>query len=555
MSDVIEQLTEQKLVQEIRNRQKQFESRRKPWEPDWQKIAELVQPRREALHFSGTKTPGGRSSKKRYDGTPTEALQLLADGLMGYLVSPSLQWFRLKIPQEKINNMPGVKEWLQEVEHQLYSEFARSNFYEEMHAYFLDGGSIGTATIYCEEDIGQGRIVFSTRHPREIYIAENRYGMVDTVHRKYELPIREIVKMFGEDKLDDSQLKMWKDKPDEEYELLHAIFPNEDRIYGNLSSQNKEFSSFYLFAKTGDEFLRHAGYDENPYAVWRWRKNSTEIYGRSPAHDALVDIQTLNQVRRDLLHASAMSVKPPMNIPSEMKFRVRMTPAGENFYKDAGRIISPVHTGINYPIGKEELADFRQIIKKHFRVEFFLMLAEASRQMTATEIVERQGEKAAVLGATIGRLNTECMNPIIDRVFRITSDAGRLPPVPEALLEYGGDIEIDYLGPLAQAQKRLFKTQGVMRSLEALSGVAQMMPSVLDNINQDEVARLIMDSFGMPQKAVLEQGEVDKIRQLRQQQMEKEQQMAQMVEMAKAVPNLQQASEAGSPMDKLEQEQ
>ena len=98
MSDVIEQLTEQKLVQEIRNRQKQFESRRKPWEPDWQKIAELVQPRREALHFSGTKTPGGRSSKKRYDGTPTEALQLLADGLMGYLVSPSLQWFRLKIP-------------------------------------------------------------------------------------------------------------------------------------------------------------------------------------------------------------------------------------------------------------------------------------------------------------------------------------------------------------------------------------------------------------------------------------------------------------------------
>jgi hypothetical protein len=550
-----EKLTDQELITKIRNRQKQFETIRLPWEPDWQEIAELVQPRREALHFSGTKDKGKRSSKKRYDGTPTEALQLLADGLMGYLVSPSLQWFRLKIPNEKVNDMPEVKEWLQAVERQLYSEFARSNFYEEMHAYFLDGGSIGTATIYQEEDLANAKIVFSTRHPREIYIAENRYGMVDTVHRKYDLSIREIVKQFGKDNLTETQLRMYEDKPDEEYELLHAVFPNEDTIYGNLTSKNKPFSSLYLFAKTGDDLLRQAGYDENPYAVWRWRKNSTETYGRSPAHDALVDIQALNQVRRDLLHAGNLSVNPPMNIPSEMKFHVRLTPAGENYYKDAGRLVSPVYTGINYPIGKEELADFRQIIKKHFRVEFFLMLAEAQRQMTATEIVERQGEKAAVLGATIGRLNTECMNPIIDRAYRISSTAGRTPPPPEALLQYGGDIEIDYLGPLAQAQKRLFKTQGVMRSLEAVIGVAKAMPSVLDNVDQDEVARLIMDSFGMPAKAIKEQGEVDKIRELRQQQLEKQEKMAQMAEMSKAVPNLQKASEEGSPMDRIEQQQ
>jgi len=550
-----EKLTDLEIVQKLRNRQKQFETIRLPWEPDWQTIAELVQPRREALHFAGTKDKGKRSSKQRYDGTPTEALQLLADGLMGYLVSPSLQWFRLKIPQEKLNNMPDVKEWLQAVERQLYSEFARSNFYEEMHAYFLDGGSTGTATIYQEEDIAGGKIVFSTRHPREIYIAENRYGFVDTVHRKYDLSIREIVQQFGEDSLNDTQKRMYKDKPDEEYELLHAVFPNTDRIYGDLSSKNKPFSSFYMFSKTGDELLRQSGYDENPYAVWRWRKNSTEVYGRSPAHDALVDIQALNQVRRDLLHAGNISVNPPVNIPAEQKFRVKLTPAGQNFFKDAGRVISPVFTGINYPIGKEELADFRQIIKKHFRVEFFLMLAEAQRTMTATEVVERQGEKAAVLGATIGRLNTECMNPIIDRSFRIAMNAGRLPPPPDALAEYGGDVEIDYLGPLAQAQKRLFKTQGVMRSLEAIGGVAQMMPSVLDNIDQDEVARLIMDSFGMPAKAVKDQSEVDKIRQARQEAAAQEKKMAQMAEMAKAVPNLQKATEEGSPLEKLEEQQ
>jgi hypothetical protein len=62
-----------------------------------------------------------------------------------------------------------VKQWLEEKEELIYQALAESNFYESMAEYFLDGGSIGTATVWCEEDVASGRILFSSEASRECY--------------------------------------------------------------------------------------------------------------------------------------------------------------------------------------------------------------------------------------------------------------------------------------------------------------------------------------------------------------------------------------------------
>ena len=504
------------LADLIIKRQAQLEDLRLPWERLWQDIADYVVPVRANIK---SESKGTNRATKIYDGSPLAALELFADGLHGYLVSPSIQWFRLKMADPRLNAIPEVKEWLQETEKTLYSAFQRSNFYTTMGEFFIDAGSIGTSTIYSEEywpeNTTVSKILFHTRHCAEICIAENEQGIVDTVYRKYKIQARQAAKKFGKENLSLSLQNALEKNPFTEFEFIHALFPREERQLGKLNAKNKPFASYWLQLE-GKKMVLESGYDSNPFSVWRYRKASNEVYGRSPASTALSDIIGLNLISKTLLKAAELSVEPAYNVPSELLGKVRILPRGMNYYDDEKRVISPVLSGINFPVGIDREDKKREIIQDHFKVDFFLMLSRAERQMTATEIIERQGEKAAVLGTAIGRLNYECLDPTIDRTFDIEYNAGRIDDPPDILLEQpGARIDVDYMGPLAQAQRRLFQTQGIIRSLEGLKPILDVNPDSADIVDWDDTARQVLESYGMPQKTIRSMDEVLGIREAR----------------------------------------
>lgn len=183
--------------QQIINKFKSLESNRQTWEDEYEEISDYVFPRRS--NWDNWDGEARRPGQEIYDGTPIGALNLLANGLVGYLVSPATRWFKLRLPTEEYNNLPGVRIWLERVEQILYDEFARSNFYQEVVEFFKDGGAFGTATMYIEEDLKKEVVNFSTRHPKEIFIATNRYGHVDVVFRRFLMTARQMVKQFGEE--------------------------------------------------------------------------------------------------------------------------------------------------------------------------------------------------------------------------------------------------------------------------------------------------------------------------------------------------------------------
>jgi hypothetical protein len=174
--------------------------------------------------------------------------------------------------------------------------------------------------------------------------------------------------------------------------------------------------------------------------------------------------------------------------------------------------------------------------------------------MTATEVMERQAEKAAVLGTIIGRVSSEFLDPVIDLTFDYAMKGKRLPPPPpefaKAMIQSGGRIEVDYLGPLAQAQKKFHVTQGATQSIQAIAPIMQMNPNVADLINWDQLVMEMLRSYGMPQKAVNDLRDVAKIRQQKaaqQQQMmamQQEQQLIDKYPMDKEAPQ-------GSPMEEI----
>ena len=508
-----ENMTDEDLAKKIIKRQAQLAEIRQPWEAVWQDITDYVVPIRANVTRAQDKTK--RRITKIYDGTALTALDLFADGLHGYLVSPAYQWFKLEMADRRLRGIPEVKEWLQEVEWCMYAALRRSNFYNAMSEFFRDGGSVGTAGLYSEEDIGEQKIVFTTPNPWEVCIAENKYGMVDTVFRNFKLSAKQLVERFGQDQLTDQVKNSYLNKPYTEYPVIHAVYPREARDVNKRDAKNKPFASCHVLID-GEKFLGESGYDRNPCPVWRYQKNSGEIYGASPAWFALAEIMGLNIISKSLLGATELATEPAYNVPSELQGKVRIVPRGMNYYADEKRIVSPVHTGVNFPVGIDREDKKRAIIEDHFKVGFFLMLNRADKVMTATEIIEKQGEKAAVLGTAISRLNTESLDPTMDRVFDIEYAAGRLPPVPDIILEYGdGRIETDYLGPLAQAQKRLFQSQGVVRSLEGIAPILQVNPETADVVGWDESARDILDSYGMPQKNINTRDAVTAIREAR----------------------------------------
>lgn len=218
----------------------------------------------------------------------------------------------------------------------------------------------------------------------------------------------------------------------------------------------------------------------------------------------------------------------------------------------------PLDTGLRaLPIAEQFLQRTDQAIKEHFHVEFFLMLSQAAfnkTQMTATQVIEMQGEKAAILGTRIGRLQSEFLNPIIDQVFTIEVDSGKLPDLPDILQDFSGlNLEVDYLGPLAQAQKRLFKTQSIQAALNTALPLAQAVPESMDVLDSDMTMREILTVNGLPTKCIRDEKVVIQIRQSRAQAMQSQQMDQSLLNTSKALPGMSKKPEEGSPMAALGQ--
>jgi hypothetical protein len=513
-----------------------------------------------------------------YDGTALSALNLLADGLHGYLVAPSLRWFSLTLPGKmqfartsgmrawsgkRMDEYPEVKEWLDDCADVLYSAFLRSNFYDTTPEYFRDGGSIGTVTMFIEEDLSRDRIMFSVPHFRECYISENQFGSVDTNYRVFKLTLRQLVQKFGLDqmkKADPSFDLGYKNDPYSEREVLHAVYPRSDYDRSKVNGVNKPVASLWLL-RSPLKLILESGYEDNPAVTWRWRKNNDEWYGRSPAWDAFVEIMLANQQGKSNLIAAQKMVEPPMIGPEDLRGKVNVSPKGWTWVEQG----SPAAKGemlpralmeniqLPFAVDAQDRNDGK--IKEHFHVDFFIMLSQmaySKLQITATQVIEMQGEKAAILGTRIGRLQSEFLNPTIDRVFAIEERAGRIPMPPQMIMDMGGSpIEVDYLGPLAQAQKRLFMSQGIMGGIESLAPVSKLFPEALDVINPDITARELLESRGFPAKAFRSDEEVKKIRRIREERVVADKTVGQIAGLAKVLPAAGKPIETGSPLDTL----
>jgi hypothetical protein len=559
------------LGEQIKLRQKMMEDVKNDYEDRDADVARFINPRREIIRDSQRfDNKGDRRGKGSYAGGPSSALGIWVDGMQGHMVSKSLRWFMSQLGDPRLSRDDQIQAYLQEYDEAMYGEFNRSNFYSILGEWFRDAGSVGTAPLYTEEDISRGNAVMTPIHLREIFISENKYGEVDTTHRKFFLTARQAVDKFGTERLHPAIVENAEKNPEKRHEFLHAVFPNKERMYGSLLSENKPIASVYL-QKEGrldipdGTVVKRKGYDVDPYAVWRHRKNSDEIYGYSPAHDAMVSIKKAHQFDKTMLKAAQLAVEPALNVPEQMRGSNELNrPNGRNYFERGGDTASAIHNGQNYPVGVDREERIQKIIEEKYRVEFFLILSRAEREMTAFEIAERQSEKAVLLGPQVDRLEEEGLSKVFDIVSDIADKAGRLPEPPQILIDAVEQNKAEgkppilitpaFTGPLAIAQKMAFSLRPIRNYLNEIAQAAVVVPSLVDHIHPDRLNEAIVDAVNPPMRILRTKDELKEKREADAAALAAQEQQQMLGAAAEAYPKLSGKPDEGSPAEAMAQQ-
>ena len=513
------------LTKTIMARFDRLKTGRQNWETHWQEVADYMQPRK--ADVTRTRSKGDKRTELIFDSSPIQAVELLAASLHGMLTNPSTPWFSLRYKDEGLDSDDEAKLWLEGVTDTMYTAFNRSNFQQEIFELYHDLITFGTAAMFIEEDQND-LLKFSTRHINEIYITENDKGRIDTVYRKFKITLRAAAQQFGNNLSEEARNKVEKD-PFDEIDILHAVYPRQDFNPNKKDKQNMEFESVYVEYKNGNE-LSVGGFVEFPFVVPRYLKASHEIYGRSPAMTALPDVKMLNEMSKTTIKAAQKQVDPPLLVPDDgFLLPVRTVPGGLNFYRSGTRDrIEPLNIGANNPLGLNMEEQRRTAIRNVFYVDQLLL--QQGPQMTATEVIQRNEEKMRLLGPVLGRLQSELLKPMIDRCFAILLRNNQFAQAPEFLS--GQDIEIEYVSPLAKAQKGT-ELSSITRAIEILGSLANVAP-VFDYINFDALVKHVADLVGVPQKVLKLQSQVNAEREAQAAQAEQQQQMMQMQQAAEA---------------------
>lgn len=501
------------MAERICKRFEQLSSDRGNWESHWHEIAERVLPRQDEFQRQHT-TEGEKRTERIFDSTAVLALDRAASAIDSLITPTSQQYHRLIPEDDRLIYDRDVMVYLEEVNKMLFRMRYRpkANFSSQAHECYVSLMAFGTLGMFVDEQIGIG-----TRYKSVplsgMYISENYVGMVDYVIYKFQLTARAAIQKWG-NRVPEKIAKMADSNPFQKFDFIHCVMPNENIVPGARDYRGMAWSSYYI-ALDGKAMLSEGGYRSMPYMVSRHVTAPDETYGRSPAMQVLADIKMVNEMDKTTIRAAHKIVDPPLLVYGDGVLGVMSTRPGAMNYggvDEQGRqLIQPLKMGSNLPIAIELTEQKRKVINDAFYVTLFQILVQ-NPQMTATEALIRSQEKGQLLAPTVGRQQSEFLGPLIERELDILAMSGALPPMPESLAMSGGAVKAEYTSPLTRL-RRAEDGVAIMRTIEALTPIAQVRPQVMDVFKDDELAFELAEINGVPAKILRSPAELEALRQ------------------------------------------
>lgn len=485
------------VAADILRDQSAMEAQRYNFDATWQRIAELIDPDN-ALFLNQRAWQGERRDRGQFDSTGQLALERFAAAMESVLTPRTQQWHMLEPADESLRRNPKVMAWCEDRTRWLFrARYApMAGFVSASSEHYRSLGAYGNGCTFVDEIVGRS-LRYTSEFVGDVWVAKDSSGLVNRVHRKFEMTAWQAREMFRVG----LPQRVQKARGEDRFEFLHCVKPRRDYDPDRRDYRGMRFASYYVMCGQDGDVIEEGGYRVMPYVYSMYSTAPRETYGRGPASKILPTLNTINEQQKTLLRAGQRAVDPPLLMPEEdILDSFNLRPGALNFGGvDAmgNARVMPLQTGANLALGLEFVQDSRGVINDAFFVTLFQILTENPR-MTATEALLRAQEKGELLGPPLGRQQTSYLGPLIERELDLLAQVpGFLDDMPGELEEAGGLMEIRYTSPLDRFQ-RAQEGAGIMQTFEQLTPWAQVDPNVFKVFNAERVAAVLAEINGAP---------------------------------------------------------
>ena len=481
---------------EILKRAEKAEARKEQWRTIYEECYEFALPQRNLYsgYYEGN-TPGQNKMARVFDATAINSTQRFANRIQSALFPPYRNWCMLQagdeVPPEQKDE---ISQALDIYTKKMFDTIRQTNFDLAMSEFLLDL-CVGTAVMLIQPGDDDAPVRFTAVPQYLVSIEEGPHGVVDNVYRKMKVRLDVIPRQWPDAKMPEELIKKSQERPEEEVDLIEATVwsePMQTYCYHLVYSKGKKSSDAVE--------LVYRTMSVSPWIVARYMKVAGEVYGRGPLVSALPDIKTLNKVKELVLKNASIAVSGvytaaddgvlnPQNIAIAPGAIIPVARNGG----PQGESLKPLKSAADFNVSQLIINDLVMGIKKMLLDDTLPLDTQSAR--SATEIVERMKELSQNMGAAYGRLITECMMPLVNRILYVM-DEKNLISMP--IKADGKAVRIVPVSPLAQSQS-MDDLQNVLQFAQ-LAQSAGPMGQVA--INQDEMIDYIIEKMGIPQRIV-----------------------------------------------------
>jgi hypothetical protein len=448
----------------------------------WQTVAENFYPER--ADFTTTRSLNEEFGSHLLTGRPVLARRDLANSFGAMLRPRETQWFHCRTDSEQVNDDRTCREWLEKA-----SETVRRIMYDQ-RAQFVratkegdnDFATFGQCVIQTSMNRNLDGLLYRTWHLRDCAWCENSELVIDTLHRKWTIEARELVKLFPKT-VDQAVHQVVQKEPYREIKCRHIVIPAEGYDYQTEPGKQRRKTGFVSIVVDidHDTVLEEVPEVLFPYTIPRWVTISGSQYAYSPAVVVgLHDARMLQQISLTLLEAGQKAVDPPMKAVGEViTGGVNMMAGGitwvdPEYDETTGKALEPMNLdtgGLNWGVAMSEK------IEVMIQEAFFLNkinLPELSGDRTAYEVQKMVEEYIRQALPLFEPMEVEYNGKLCEQTFELAMRRGAFGNPrdwPEQL--WNRDLRFEFESPLQAANERA-KSQQFVQAGQLLAQAVQL---------------------------------------------------------------------------------
>ncbi len=480
----------------------------------WREEAEVFTPYDDIGYQAGC-----TSYENMFDSHPMECAKEFANFLLAMLMPRGQKWFLLT-PPGPWKDDDDAKKFFGEISQEMLDFMQDSNLYEEAWSSLFEWVVHGTCNLFCGGLDDRQELYYSHQTIGTYYIAENRYRRVDVNYRDLELTADQAEEIFGDNLPDDiKQKREGGKKTEEKFNFIHAVFKRTGELKPAKDAKDDErkpWASYYVYEKT-KTIIKEEGYDFFAFAVSRYTRYATSVWGHGPGSIARGDSRQINVLNELLDVAAEKDVFPTLNAPASREGEITNEPSGINFFDDQNpnARVEPIQSGQRVDTALQRLGDKKQSVSRIFQSHLYQLftsrIAAGEQPLTATESSLASNEGFTQLSPAWSRLVSEFLDPIISSTFA-TLMRNRMftAEVPQSL--YGGDGQQLVVMPSITFNNRIVIAQRAQENGDfmmfmnvmapILSTMPNLMPEVMDNLRFSQAVRRLMRNSNIPEELI-----------------------------------------------------